>query len=145
MLFPASYAFSLLHTCCINEGGLAFGQGAGWLFCAGVKRARKASVFSLVPAVPIFYSYCVKLSFFMFYGSGVFGIAFSFPVCLRYKLLCKKLGLLRWVFAWVKRAARSPVCGGGVLGCIFGLNGDGGHVHLPSRLCLLCLLLCDFR
>lgn len=94
MLFPASYVFSLSHSCCINEGGLAFGQGTGWLFCAGVKRARKASVFSLVPAVPIFYSDCVKLSFFMFYGSGVFGIAFSFPVCLRYKLL----GVRNWAY-----------------------------------------------
>lgn len=63
-------------------------------FLRGSKKGRKASVFSLVPAVPIFYSYCVKLSFFMFCGSGVFGIAFSFPVCLRYKLL----GVRNWAY-----------------------------------------------
>jgi len=110
------------------------------------KRARRASVFFLVPAVPIFYFNCVKLSFFMFYGSGVFGIAFSFPVCLRYELLrVRNWAYYDGVLLGESVQLALSVCRGGVLGCIFGLNGDGGHVHLSSRLCLLCLLLCDFR
>ena len=120
--------YSLCHTCCINEGGLAFGQGTGWLFCAGVeKRARKASVFSLVLAVPIFFIFAaLGFSFLMFYGSGVFGTAFSFPVCLRYKLLCVRDWACYDGFLLGENVQLAlSVCGGGVLGCIFGLNGNG--------------------
>jgi len=82
----------------------------------------------------------------MFYGSGVFGIAFSFPVCLRYELLRVR----NWAYYDGGLLGESvqlalSVCKGGGFGCIFGLDGDGGHVHLSSRLYLLCLLLCDFR
>jgi hypothetical protein len=67
----------------------------------------------------------------MFYGSGVFGIVFSFPVCLRYELLCvRDWAYYDGVLLGESAQLALSVCGGRVLGCIFGLNGDGEHVHL---------------
>ena len=86
----------------------------------------------------------LSFSFLMFYGSGVFGTAFSFPVCLRYKLLCVR----DWVYYGGVSLGESvqlalSVCGGGVLGCIFGLNGMENMCiyHLDFAFCTCCFVI----